>query len=1320
MSDTPKFNPNNIVKRAYLKDVNSSNLTESSTDGEVPKYDASKIVKRGYAPREAFQEEGFVPEKYVPQGESVEQKIDKIITNNYPDISDGRRKTFKDYAMSGASAEDIKDAILTFQGANPKQMGGNNFYMQEVAPKVYKPIPLRADEKPPAGYDVASVWGDQVGSDDDNMVTSLAKHVWNGIVGTSVGLNSLIETGIGLATGEENKRANYIANKLNKFKFNIKSSEKGSVLSDKPITEFSDFFDPEQYDFSGNKLQGQIFNGIESSITFAAGRGAGGATTKLANKALSGLSAYNMSLTELLNVADEAGLEGRDKYGFAAVAALPQALLESSLGTGGLLTKNAIARQELRQASLGLAKNLERTAAGELTEESLSKLQKEMSIATLAVNKKFASQLVGNSLEEAGTEFLQQFAQESSKQLYDKLSEDPKFNADAFSLESMGKYVESAIGGLLGSVAPSTAFVSQQRKIARQQLESSNAYAIASKGDEAVEAFNIDIDNKIENGVISQEQGDAAKFKVKAYNEYNKTTENLSLDDENKRKLFDLSFQKENLKAAIKDAESKDTEGHSRLDKMNPAELGLHNSKMKQAKALQDEIDLIVTKSEVLQQPEVAEKVVEKVVKAEEKATEGAKVKEGVSSEIGAILGRQYKVKTPVGGEVAVPGKAAYEVPKKVLEETRKMKDIPVEEWNQPAFDVTVKQAKLAEALNEIPEKTAFGTLQQDNLIEKIKDGKKRIIQTFNVTLPNGKTARTASSMVRFPEEGGVGGFMGNFYEENLTDRKNVIGQKVGVTVKTLKDSGRKVIFLWNADEGSKYGKHLAMVKESLRGKSDYSFADQEEMADLRMSNMGQAPSAPGIFTPKEPTKGGPKVSIPFTITTDMRRQLADLGYKKADVQNMKPEEANNIINTQKTKPKPKTELKEVEVKDKKEAAKVEKKIADLRAQEQEELKREIPNIDKYKVDGEVDENLIKDAEDLKKYKEIYKKYDKKISPLLGKEPTQEKAKVVTEKATKVLVKKDEMVRMLEGKTVSIEEGMTEQDYIKEVLSESENPSQIAGAYLMANEKIEAGDFNSKYDVIYLFFASGKRLSRESLGKQYDDKFINRKDLPGLSSYTVKEGGYPISTDSITQFDDTITPQDVANFIADFPNGYTEYEKIIEDSTRTKLATKFRKIANRNLTPNLAKEVYKGYIEKEKQKEEKDYFSDSMLEEELTKEEYRRQAEESDYLQKTPEEIALEKEKSEFYKEYQKQAEQGGYYQKAKVKPATLNKFEKSVDLFYKTKDADGASKKRSLAAERREFLEKNPTVKYIDDNMKYIYKQLEEQNIIERKGECP
>ncbi len=1579
MSDIPKYDPTKIVKRAYVKDINSSNLTESSADGEAPKYDASKIVKRGYVAKDDFQEEGFVPEKYVSQGESVEQKIDKIITNNYPDISDDRRKTFKDYAMSGASAEDIKDAILTFQGANPKQMGGNNFYMQEVAPKVYKPVPLRADEKPPAGYDVASVWGDQVGSDDDYMVTSLAKHVWNGVVGAAEGVNSLIETGIGLATGEENKRANYIANKLNKFKFATKSSEKGSLISDKPITEFSDFFDPEQYDFSGNKIQGQILNGIESAISFAAGRGGGGVTTKLANKALSGVSAYNMALTGLLEVADEAGLEGRDKYGFASVAALPQALLESSLGTSGLLTKNIIARQELKQVSLGLAKNLERNAAGELTEGSLRQLQKEMSIATVALNKKFASQLVGNSLEEARTEFLQQFAEQSSKQLYDKLSEDPKFNADAFSLESMGKYVESAIGGLLGSVAPSTAFVSQQRKIARQQLESGNAYAIASKGDEAVEAFNIDIDNKIENGVISQEQGDAAKFKVKAYNEYNKTTENLSLTDENKEKLFKLSFQKENLKAAIKDAEAKDTEGHSRLDKMNPAELGLHNAKVKQAKALQDEIDLIVTKSEVLQQPEVAEKVVEKVVKAEEKASEGTKVKEGVSSEIGAILGRQYKVKAPVGAEVAVPGKAAYEVPKKVLEEKRKMKDFSTEEWK--IANATVKQAKFADALEEVPEKTVEGTLQEDN---KYYDDKKGLwVQTYNLTLPNGKTVQFASSMVRFPEEGAIGGFRGNTYEENLTNKKSPIGQKLGATVRTLKDSGRKVIFIWNADEGPKYGKHIGMVREDPEGKSVYGAADLDEMADLRMINMGQNPNAPapGIFTPKEPTKGGPKVAAPVK-NKEVRDKLKGLGYSKTEIQAMEPQEANDIVKEKREKSKVKTELKEVEIKEKKAAARANeaKRIAEVNA---------IIAEDKKKTGGAY---ITRTA--AAKIDEVNARYAALEKPTSAPTDLEAKKADIEKRREKELKEiKSHTGSRTQAKSIQIGDKtfkLGEKIYLSNVNVDMDDstPSYRTGTYTISmislntdlkNGIITLGDgnelitpkisdiINAKYDAELkaLEGASAKEkgkvvVKREGIGTENYKN--NKNQFTGRSTSKVIPNGEKIKgTYKLVEANDVLASHNEKNFAQtdNFPkreDGSTlndrDYQKDKNAQNEVvRIANKFddraisniptvtqdgivvdgnnrtmsRKLAAENKTDLGYKEALKekldmyGFTEKQfnslknpflifEMEQDVDYttelFSKFNVAEKKEKSPIDKAVEVSKTIDErskrlisdlyanvsTPSEVtsnpikvrqaikllqnlgilqpneipryfditkstttrdgvsllesivlgssltesairSLDNEgmgkiktqllssiaqltknssldenslKNEISKvvdlintlkgldltldEYISQPDifgekqpisvndyaiavavsQPGFkkwladyndrvgqmdmfkgdivtkkdileetiqlktgktaesirgierLQKAKVKPATLNKFEKSVDLFYKTKDADGASKKRSLAAERREFLEKNPTVKYIDDNMKYIYKQLEEQNIIERKGECP
>ena len=64
--------------------------------------------------------------------------------------------------------------------------------------------------------------------------------------------------------------------------------------------------------------------------------------------------------------------------------------------------------------------------------------------------------------------------------------------------------------------------------------------------------------------------------------------------------------------------------------------------------------------------------------------------------------------------------------------------------------------------------------------------------------------------------------------------------------------------------------------------------------------------------------------------------------------------------------------------------------VEKYRADEQAELKREIPNIDSYKKDGKINEFLFETPEELQKYKEIWAKYDKLISPLLEAGPITE------------------------------------------------------------------------------------------------------------------------------------------------------------------------------------------------------------------------------------------------------------------------------------------------------------------------------------------
>jgi hypothetical protein len=64
-----------------------------------------------------------------------------------------------------------------------------------------------------------------------------------------------------------------------------------------------------------------------------------------------------------------------------------------------------------------------------------------------------------------------------------------------------------------------------------------------------------------------------------------------------------------------------------------------------------------------------------------------------------------------------------------------------------------------------------------------------------------------------------------------------------------------------------------------------------------------------------------------------------------------------------------------------------EEKVAKLRAQEREDLRKAIPNIDEYRdTEGNVDKSKLSPLE-VQMYNEIYEKYDKLISPLLGIQP---------------------------------------------------------------------------------------------------------------------------------------------------------------------------------------------------------------------------------------------------------------------------------------------------------------------------------------------
>lgn len=75
---------------------------------------------------------------------------------------------------------------------------------------------------------------------------------------------------------------------------------------------------------------------------------------------------------------------------------------------------------------------------------------------------------------------------------------------------------------------------------------------------------------------------------------------------------------------------------------------------------------------------------------------------------------------------------------------------------------------------------------------------------------------------------------------------------------------------------------------------------------------------------------------------------------------------------------------------------------------------------------------------------------------------------------------------------------------------------------------------------------------------------------------------------------------------------------------------------------------------------------------------------------------------------------------KSQSQESSISKFDTATKLYRGIQKAEGGSKKRSLAKKRQQFLEENPSIKYIDDNIQSIFEQLEKKSLLTRKGNCP
>lgn len=812
-------NPLDIKPVGKLKPINTS-TDEIKPVGKLKPISEVPDTQQAYL--NAFQgiDQEVNPAAKKANADSIIDAIPEM-----PGDTESKKQTLKDLVAKGVRGEELSNSILTLQGKHPKQNGGAKYYMNDNG----VPVPIANNERPPANHDVESLFGSQKQAEDDNILTSTVKHVWNGLIGAAEGAVSLPEVVYGLSTGNDSETATTLKNAAQYLKFNTKSSEKTQLLNIEGIKRYEDIYDPERWTPTAGNIQGNILNGLESVISFAVGRGLGTSKTVGAagQKALSAVSAYNMSLNSMLDTAEDAGLTGRDKYAFAGVASIPQATLEGFTGVGGLLTKNAAAKEEFKNLAKVAAKNLERDVAGNLTKESLDALNKEMTIASAYVAKKYMGQVAATVGEEALTETAQQFVEEGSKQLHDRIKYDLEllnegqaeplaFNVDAFSPESVGKYINSAIGGALGAVGPSAVGNIQSRKIEKDKLQKESVYETIKKGDDAVNALKKNITESLKNGELTQEEHDNAVIKVDSYQRYNTLVENknLNLDDNNKRELFDKTFQQEDLEARAK--------AMGDYAKLNPIDKAEYNGFEKQSHDLQKDINEIILKSQIKEETTVSKKTVTDVAKSDEAPKEGEVKGPKLSPQQQALIDKYKKT-----------------------EETRPFAEIPTEEWNKKTYNARDVFNKTVEHLEEQPEKTAFGTLVENPFHYKNPN------ETYAIEMPDGKKIRFSSSMTRDVVKG-EGGFKGHFRQEHFSDKQKqeLEGHPMAMKVVTIPAVGEKTrggkevkeikaIKIVRADTG----KFIGWAKATNTGSTDVSEEQGSLLEDEQMNDRNLPPT---------------------------------------------------------------------------------------------------------------------------------------------------------------------------------------------------------------------------------------------------------------------------------------------------------------------------------------------------------------------------------------------------------------------------------------------------------------------------------------------
>ena len=755
-----------------------------------------------------------VPKYTTPQELEIDRTLNFIQENSLRNMRDDEKDILKNMMKNPLTSKDeLSDAIVTLQGKKAKQIDNSwitpDYYMKrDEKSGNYKPIALEQGEKIPVGYHAASIWGTKLSAKDDNAWQDIGKSLSNGVFALMGGVVDVAQMGVELATGSESETLRGGQNAIEGLKFEKDADLDRPVYNMEGITKFGDLLDKDRFDFSPQALWG-TFNSVAESFTeYGLGVFTGGTAIKGAKALKYGYQGIDKALDlgkagklgalftgsfftnagDALDRAHEAGLTGRDAPAYAMLETTVKSSIDAAFGLEGKILSNAFKSTE-KEIFKNIIKKVERDATtGLITPKGFKQLGKEMATeySLLAKGAIKGKQVVKDMFEEGSNEVATTFAQKAGENLWDKMTDDERgqFGTDALSAKSFGEYANSFTQGFISGGMMS---VPSQVLKNNHDNQSINTYERVKEGSEAVNALKTDLNNALEKGEITPSEHEQANFKIDAYNKYNEETKSVNLKPEDEKKAFELSFQIQGLKTEIPTNENE-------ISKLDPITRAKVESKQKQAKELQSELNDIIRQGEIKGEPIVPKKEEERIQKEKEKE---AKANE-----------KETKV-TPKPTEVKVPKIKVAKVksdytPIKSEEDKRTYTEVTPDEFNENKFPSRSRHRMLRKELSDVtkyPKGEVAGKLMPREYTYK---GETKT--TYKVKLPDGKEIRLSSSMMR-PE-----GFRGHMRTERL--KGNAEGMPVAVKVIDLNNPMGEAM-----PEGYKAGKKVLKIYDKVTGK---------------------------------------------------------------------------------------------------------------------------------------------------------------------------------------------------------------------------------------------------------------------------------------------------------------------------------------------------------------------------------------------------------------------------------------------------------------------------------------------------------------------